>query len=199
MNNIFLDLWGTLTYLSPGEDFILENARLLGITKEEYMIQIRNVWYLKNISAEGFAQYLLDKTQSTHSQDEILKWIMDPIARARLFPEVKFALARLKRENQLYLISDTGSVGRIIIQNLSLEDFFSGIFLSSEIGLTKRNGLYEHSFKQAKKQPSECLVVGDSLERDYKIPLSLNAKAILIDRYKKYPEYESIKSLEEIK
>lgn len=198
MKNIFFDLWGTLIYLEPGEDFIFRIAEKIGLNKQNYMEQVKSIWYRQNISPEEFADYLLKRFDAKSSNDEIVSWLRNPIERARLFPEVLTSLTRLKEDNELYLVSDTGSVGREIIGNLDLERFFSMIFLSNERGITKKEGLYKLSFDKANKKPSDCLVIGDSLERDYKIPLNLKAKTILIDRYNRYSAYDCIRTLEEI-
>ena len=83
--------------------------------------------------------------------------------------------------------------------DLQISKFFQGVYFSCEVGLTKEEGLYQVAFKDLRVKPQEVVVVGDSLEEDYYLPLRLKSQAILIDRNNKYPSQKSIKSLDELK
>lgn len=198
MKDLLIDLFGTLTYLAPGEDFGLAIAEILGISKERYLDYTKS-WFRKELTAEEFADMMIRDLGTNTDKREIVKWIRNPLSRARLYPEVTESLSRLKRKKVLYLVSDTSSLGREIINNLGLESYFSKLFLSCEYGKTKKEGLYEIVFKEIKKDPKECTVVGDSLEADFNIPLKLGANTILLDRENKFSNYKRISSLRELK
>jgi len=200
MGKIAFDLWGTLAYLKPGSDFGMAIAQALKITKKDYHELVKKFWFKRKLTAKEFAQVLLDETRSNEvSIDYLTDQILSPVGRHSLYPEVRRNLERLYKINKLVLISDTSSLGQQMFYDLQISKFFYGIYFSCEVGLTKEEGLYQVAFKDLRVKPQEVVVVGDSLEEDYYLPLRLKSQAILIDRNNKYPSQKSIKSLDELK
>jgi len=194
------DFWGTLAYLEQGEDFGQVIANSLKISKKEYAQLVLDNWFINNISSEEFAKLLVKKSNVLESEIlHIANLIESPISRARLFSDVKSSLNRLKVENNLYLISDTSSIGERSIDLLNVRSYFNGIFLSNRYGVTKKNGLFKKAFEELGGRPDDYLVIGDSVESDYLVPRSLAARSILIDRAGVHNGFDSIRTLEELK
>jgi FMN phosphatase YigB (HAD superfamily) len=186
MQNIAFDLWGTLAYLKPGEDFGITIARELGINKEEYHNLVKKFWFKNCLEPREFAEILI-------------KHIQSPYGRHSLYPDSLKSLERLSRDRQLLLVSDTSSLGKRMFYDLEISHFFRKLYFSCDKGMTKEGGLYSRVLEDLEIQPQEILVVGDSINADYNVPLNLGSRAILIDRNNQYPEEQSIKSLEELR
>ncbi len=199
MGRIIFDFWGTLAYLEQGEDFGQGIANALNISKQEYTKIVMNHWFTRNQTAQEFARFLV---ASKHAAESLIPYltglIESPIPRARLFPDANPSLERLSADNQLYLVSDTSSIGERIIDSLKVRSYFKGVYLSNRFGQTKSNGLFERVFEEI-GDASNILVVGDSVESDYLIPRKLGARSLLMDRSGKHSGFDTIKTLEEIR
>ncbi len=199
MGNIIFDFWGTLAYLANGPDFGEEISKLVGFKKEDFQKLVLQDWFKREVSPEEFAKLLINRTNSQANIEDIIYWIENPLKRAKLYNETMSSLERLSRNNDLYLVSDTSTVGRRIINRLNIRHHFQQVVLSCENGVTKSEGLYDAFFRNRGLNIRDILVVGNSPSLDYDIPINLGAKAILIDREKKLRGYSTINSLEEIR
>lgn len=200
MKKIAFDLWGTLAYLKPGKDFGIAIARELGIEKDEYHELVKRFWFKRDLSAGEFAEILVNETGKTDASIKYLtEQISSPYGRHSIYPDTKPTLERLSETSELILVSDTSSLGKRMFYDLEISQFFKKLYFSCELGLTKEEGLYSKAFEFMNIKPEEVLVVGDSLRSDNKIPLELGSRVVLIDRTNKYPNEQSIKSLEELK
>lgn len=55
--------------------------------------------------------------------------------------------------------------------SLGIRDYFSKIFISSEIGLRKSSGnLYEYVINELSCKPINLLMIGDNIYSDVKVP-----------------------------
>lgn len=192
------DLWGTLAYLIPGPDFGEEIARMIGLEKVGFHEIVKKHWFKSEMSPEEFAQLLIDETNSQTNIKELTYWIKNPLKRARLYDDVNSSLNRLSLNNRLYIVSDTSTVGRDIIDKLGIQEHFQQVILSCKNGITKAEGLYYKFFRDANLDLEDTIVIGDSPALDYDIPINLGARAVLIDRKRRLSGYQTIQSLEEI-
>ena len=203
MKNMLFDFWGTLAYLTPGEDFGAIISNTLGIDKERYLEFVKSCWFTERLSSVDFAKALIEKFSKPRKDLEhsLVEYIESPIYRAKLYPEVSKVLHNLSLNKNLYLVSDTSSIGKQIIENLDILKFFNQTFLSFEHGLTKKEGLYNLVFKTILAKYEDVMVIGDSLESDYYLPRQLGVRSLLVDRNEKYAhtEFDRIKSLNELK
>lgn len=85
---------------------------------------------------------------------------------------------------KIILISDFYSDKKLIeklMVSLGIRDYFSKIFISSEIGLRKSSGnLYEYVINELSCKPINLLMIGDNIYSDVKVPKKLG-----IDSYHK--------------
>lgn len=200
MKNIAFDLWGTLAYLKPGEDFGLAIAKELDINKEEYHNFVKQFWFKKCLGSREFAELLIRETGNRNvSTEKLINHIQSPYGRHTLYQDSVKSLERLSQDKQILLVSDTSSLGKRMFYDLEISQFFNGLYFSCDGGMTKESGLYSRVLEDLGIPPQEILVVGDSINADYNVPLSLGNRAILIDRNNQYPKEQSIKSLEELR
>jgi putative hydrolase of the HAD superfamily len=85
-----------------------------------------------------------------------------------LYPEVAEVLVALKRRFDLNVISNFDGRLRMIFEHLGVSQFFSHVFLSSELGADKPDPeIYRRALELAGLQPNETLHVGDDPVRDW--------------------------------
>ena len=120
---------------------------------------------------------------------------------AKPFPETEEALAELKKNYKLCLISNSDSFSlREVLEKYGLNQYFDIVVLSYESGLLKSDPkMFELALKKLKVKKSEAVMVGDSIESDIRGAQAAGIRAILIDR-RGVREYEDkISSLKELK
>ena len=200
MEKIAFDLWGTLAYLKPGEDFGILIAKELGIKKGDYHNLVKRFWFRRDLKTKEFVKILVNETGNDNASVEYLtKQIQSPYGRHALYQDSVKSLERLSQDRELLLVSDTSSLGKRMFYDLEIYHFFNKLYFSCNEGKTKEEGLYLHVLEDLGISPQEMLVVGDSLKTDYNIPLSLGSRAIFLDRNNKCSKGQSIKSLEGLK
>jgi putative hydrolase of the HAD superfamily len=85
-----------------------------------------------------------------------------------LYPEVIDVLKTLHPRFQLAVVSNFDGRLRLILSQLGVSDFFSHIFVSSEIGADKPDPLfYQRALRLSKAQPNDTWHVGDDPIRDW--------------------------------
>jgi putative hydrolase of the HAD superfamily len=85
-----------------------------------------------------------------------------------LYPEVIEVLDALRPRFDLAVISNFDGRLRMILEQLGVSQFFSHVFLSSELGADKPNRLiYGRALKLSGLAPNETLYVGDDPVRDW--------------------------------
>jgi len=86
-----------------------------------------------------------------------------------LYPEVIEVLGSLQARFDLAVISNFDGRLRMILEHLSVSQFFSHIFLSSELGADKPDPeIYRRALKLGSAAPEEALHAGDDPVRDWK-------------------------------
>jgi putative hydrolase of the HAD superfamily len=86
----------------------------------------------------------------------------------KLYPEVIEVLEALQPRFDLAVVSNFDGRLRMILEQLGVSQFFSHVFLSSELGADKPDPLiYHRALKLSSLAPSETLHVGDDPVRDW--------------------------------
>jgi putative hydrolase of the HAD superfamily len=85
-----------------------------------------------------------------------------------LYPEVPEVLEQLRPRFQLAIISNFDGRLRFILQHLGISNYFSYIFISSELGADKPDPeIFRRALKLIHLKTDEVLHVGDDPERDW--------------------------------
>jgi putative hydrolase of the HAD superfamily len=86
-----------------------------------------------------------------------------------LYPEVPEVLEQLRPRFQLAVISNFDGRLRFILQHLGISNYFSYIFISSELGADKPDPeIFRRALKIMHLNADEVLHIGDDPERDWK-------------------------------
>jgi putative hydrolase of the HAD superfamily len=103
----------------------------------------------------------------------------------KLYPEVPEVLEQLRPCFELAVISNFDGRLRFILQHLGISDYFSYIFISSELGADKPDlEIFRRSLKIIHLNADEVLHVGDDPERDWKAAKEAGLLVFQLDRPK---------------
>lgn len=112
-----------------------------------------------------------------------------------LFPETLEVLKDLKRRGlKLGVISNFDDRIYTVLRSLQILSFFDTVTISSETGSAKPDrGIFEAAIDALGTQPSEILLVGDSLVDDVEAALDVGMAALLLDRNGRYRSASTVK------
>jgi putative hydrolase of the HAD superfamily len=100
-----------------------------------------------------------------------------------LYPEVLGVLEQLRPRFQLAVISNFDGRLRFILQHLGISNYFSYIFISSELGADKPDPeIFRRALKIMQLNADEVLHVGDDPERDWKAAAAAGLLVFRLDR-----------------
>ena len=100
-----------------------------------------------------------------------------------LYPEVTEVLEQLRPRFQLAVISNFDGRLRFIVQHLGISNYFSYIFISSELGADKPDPeIFRRALKIMQLNADEVLHVGDDPERDWKAAAAAGLLVFRLDR-----------------
>jgi putative hydrolase of the HAD superfamily len=100
-----------------------------------------------------------------------------------LYPEVPGVLEQLRPSFQLAVISNFDGRLRFILQHLGISKFFTGIFVSSEIGADKPDPeIFRRALTLIDLKPNEVLHVGDDPQRDWEAASTAGLSIFRLDR-----------------
>ena len=103
----------------------------------------------------------------------------------RLYPEVPEVLHQLRPRFQLAVVSNFDGRLRFILQHLGISNYFSHIFISSELGADKPDPeIFRRAVKVMHLDANEVLHVGDDPERDWKAAAAAGLSVFRLDRQK---------------
>jgi len=100
-----------------------------------------------------------------------------------LYPEAAEVLEQLRPRFQLAVISNFDGRLRFILQHLGISNYFSYIFISSELGADKPDPeIFRRALKIMHLIADEVLHVGDDPERDWKAAAAAGLLVFRLDR-----------------
>jgi putative hydrolase of the HAD superfamily len=103
----------------------------------------------------------------------------------QLYPDVPEVLQQLRPRFQLAVISNFDARLRFILQNLGISNYFSYIFISSELGADKPDPeIFRRALKIMHLDANEVLHVGDDPELDWKAAAAAGLSVFRLDRPK---------------
>ena len=101
----------------------------------------------------------------------------------QLYPEVPEVLEQLRPRFQLAVVSNFDGRLRFILQHLGISNYFSYIFISSELGADKPDPeIFRRAVKVMHLDTNEVLHVGDDSERDWKAAAAAGLSVFELDR-----------------
>jgi putative hydrolase of the HAD superfamily len=103
----------------------------------------------------------------------------------QLYPEVPEVLEQLRPRFQLAVVSNFDARLRLILQHLGISNYFSYIFISSELGADKPDPeIFRRLINVMHLDANDVLHVGDDPERDWKAAAAAGLSVFRLDRPK---------------
>ena len=103
----------------------------------------------------------------------------------QLYPEAPEVLEQLRPRFQLAVVSNFDGRLRFILQHLSISNYFSYIFISSELGADKPDpAIFRRAVNVMHLDANEVVHVGDDPERDWKGAAAAGLSVFRLDRPK---------------
>jgi putative hydrolase of the HAD superfamily len=100
-----------------------------------------------------------------------------------VYPEVPGVLEQLRKSFQLAVISNFDGRLRFILRHLGISNYFSYIFISSELGADKPDPeIFRRAITIMHLNANEILHVGDDLERDWEAAKAAGLSVFQLDR-----------------
>lgn len=203
---IIFDYWGTLVNTGVASPFkqIKNLLRLEGLDFSIYVHKLEKSFMTKNIKnlEDGFRavlkdfginenKFLMEKLVGIWNQN----WLF-----SKAYDETASVLEDLKNSGYtLVLISNTDNISiENSINKFDLKKYFDRIFLSCETNKLKAE-MYEMIPKELGVLPSECLMVGDSMESDVNDAKNALIDSVLVDRFNKREFEKKIENLKGLK
>lgn len=118
-----------------------------------------------------------------------------------LFGDTLETLEDMQKKYKLVLITNGDSKQqREKIEKTKIENYFSKIIISSEVGVSKpKKEIFELACKEINIEPENCLMVGDSYRLDIKGAQNAGLKAVWVNRKNENIEYKNqINELKEL-
>ncbi len=186
---IFFDLWLTLVHGLTTDPILTLQKSLSGDSSAKLDPDFLTTCLTTNINRPGrFLQQVAAKHSYAITQPVVAAFcqlVKAERSAAAKYPEVDATLAALNGCGyRLGLISNLWPfpVNRIFKQ-MRLGQHFEHCIFSFEVGYRKPSTvIFEQACQRFKVQPSQCLMVGDSLESDVKGALAAGMQAALILR-----------------
>ena len=119
----------------------------------------------------------------------------------QLFEDATKILEKIKKNYKLVLITNGDSnQQRKKIKKMKLEKYFSEIFISDEVGVSKpKKEIFELACSKVGEKPENCLMIGDSFKLDIEGAQKAGLNAIWVNRKNEKFKYENqIKELKEL-
>jgi len=202
---ILFDFWGTLVengVWSPIKQ--VRNILRIRLPFPEYVVRMEKAMMTSSFKTlkEAFEavcdefniepqQFLLDKLVGMWNKS----WML-----AKPYPEVEEVLQKLSKDHTLILVSNTDcfSVSNVL-DKFGLKDYFNYLYLSYDLGKIKTDEEFiKHILQELDLKPSECLMVGDSIQSDMEAAEKAGVEAVLVDRRDTREFNRKIKSLKEV-
>jgi len=186
---IIFDLQGTLVengvYPSPVKQvrFILEIRQNF----HEYVPEFEKVFMTQKHENLSDAFKIVASTFGVNPPDFAIEklvgiWNKNKLL-SKLFPESIEVLKDLKKRHKLVLVANIDCFSKDIIEKYALDKYFDHIFLSCDTGLLKNDAkLFPQVLEKLGIEPTEALMIGDSMESDIKSAQAAGINAILVDR-----------------
>lgn len=114
------------------------------------------------------------------------KYLISIPTKKNLFPGTVEVLTHLKKRYELFIITNGfKEVQHLKLHHSNLHGFFSGVFISEEIGFKKpQPEIFHHAVRIANSSISRSIMIGDTYETDILGAISIGMDQVYFDPFK---------------
>jgi putative hydrolase of the HAD superfamily len=194
IKSIFFDVDGTL-YKIPENSFLesklnieIEKRTIDYISKKLSINSEKSLDIFNEIKLNYPKKYsfgLLEKFNLNREDYLNFSWNVNP---KKIIPNnlnLKKELEELSLDHDLYILSDAPLTWiRNLLNYMEINSFFKDIFSGANLGVNKKSGLFNYVLSKIKKEPENCIMVGDELENDIFPAQKVGIKTIYVGNEK---------------
>lgn len=191
---VVFDLWNTLIYDSSTDNHE-KISNLLGFKdRSEFWDYCDLHFFNKN---QTFYEFVKDLVKERNLPDGTFQKIESLWEESKTlvytFPESASVLKKLKSKYKLAIVSNAAEdEANSSLEKLNIKEYFDYIVISCKVGLAKPDKrIFQLALDHFNVEPEETVMVGDNMENDIITPRMMGFKTFLIDRRKKYLQYEN--------
>lgn len=182
--------WGTMIGIASYEvlygEFAIGDAPLLKKLREEAPRFRQHVW-IAALRDCGVEDPIVAQELANTFRDRVR-------FHPELFPEAIEVLTELKQRYRLGLITNGApDVQREKAESAGLLPFFDSVVVSGEIGVGKpKKPVFTHGMQTLSARPSQCVMVGNSFERDVKGAIDADMHAVWLNLHNEEPPHGNV-------
>jgi len=184
MKAIIFDLWDTLADLDRNTlNKIYEKlSDKLGHNKWQEIQNEFYTWHTVYEEPTVFLKRIISNYQLNEEQAELCeKWLYNE--NFRLYPEVNEIISKLANTYKLAIITNAAPTSVGFLEQSGIIEYFDVITYSFEVGVLKPDKkIFIDTAQKLEVDCEECLMIGDSLEKDVQGALHVDMQALLLDR-----------------
>jgi len=202
---IIFDFWGTLAeqgIWSPVKQ--IKNILNIDLSFPEYINRMERVFMgQKHNGLKEAFECVCQEFGITPEKEKIEEmiglwnksWML-----AKPYPETETTLSELKEKYKIVLISNTDCFSlNQVLEKFQMAPLFDELFFSHQLNLIKTDKLFlKQVLIKLNLTPSECVVVGDSIQSDIIPAKRWGMNAVLIDRKNTRNYHPKIKTLTDL-
>ena len=178
---IIFDLIDTLAYCEGLTEQSLRLEQVLGKDVVNQFIDGGNIDKLKSVD-EAVAKFKTIAPLTTEQEGMVRKWLS--WSDSHLFSDSIEILSYLKNEGyKVAIISNSPPTANDQLQDLGIKDYIDTAVFSFEVGSRKpEKEIFLNLLAQTKVEPSDALMIGDSLKNDVRGADSVGIDSLFLDR-----------------
>ena len=187
---------------------VLRSVEEIADARKEADTRIGGYKDLANLREEFWVKWnteILKNLGISRDREFLARWISDAwwdYANARLYPEVRKVLQRLRKSGFKLGVVTNGlkSDADKLLPQVGLTDAFDIVVVTDSVGKMKPDKeIFLYALEKLDIKSHEALFIGDQIEEDYNGAKNAGIKALFIDRENKTAKNaDKIQSLEEI-
>ncbi|MBR9707401.1 MAG: HAD family hydrolase, partial [Candidatus Diapherotrites archaeon] len=191
---VFFDLWWTIVHYKRGSlvikkiiNYVSSRDKKLGKALEEHTMTRDDIRL-----EDRFSDFASEYGVKHKAANKILVKLWNRMQKKAVpYKDTVLTLQALKEDGlKIALITNSIEV-RDMLKRMKLIKYFDEILISSEVGLIKPDPkIYELAMKRLNVKPSECIMIGDDINRDIVPSRKLGLTSILIHRSPRKKRFE---------
>lgn len=196
IKTIVFDLYNTLVEIKRRDHFFL---RLYKISHDGFGMDISLYLQLVMKNSVDDLRHILPN-EFSNLYDERLSYLEKELNSVVIYDEVIAVLRELKKDFQLFLISNLASPYKNPVYFYNLDKYFEKMIFSCDYGFLKPNReIFEEVEKITSNAPNKILMVGDSFKSDITGARNMNWNYLKINRKLSGSKSFEIQNLSEIR
>jgi FMN phosphatase YigB (HAD superfamily) len=178
VRSIAFDLFNTLVYISEPQEAHKELFASLSLSKDERK-EVKNTLLTKDTTDLFLAFPVQHHKRLAALTEGFNHKVRNEVKSTVLYQDSMSTLKALSKKYPLHLISNLATPYKEIVKQLEIEQYFSSVLFSCDLGVAKPN---KDIFQLLGKPSKDILMIGDSYHSDFVGSQNAGLQSILLRR-----------------